>query len=94
MDNNVSTESGSFPDEVIKRNVWEALNDSRNIDPSEIKVDVKGGVVTLDGLVENREQKFEVEECIEVVPGVSEVHNHLRYQRLDRLPGERAMDLI
>ncbi|MFL5783964.1 MAG: BON domain-containing protein, partial [Bacteriovoracaceae bacterium] len=47
-------------------------------DASEIEVDVKDGVVTLSGTVEDRQSKRAAEECIENLSGVVDVHNRIR----------------
>jgi hypothetical protein len=65
-------------DERIKEDVSESLYRDYDIDASEIEVDVKDGVVTLSGTVEDRQSKRAAEECIENLSGVVDVHNRLR----------------
>lgn len=65
-------------DERIKEEVSEALYRDYHVDASEIEIEVKEGVVTLSGTVENREAKRSAEECIENLSGVQDVHNRIR----------------
>jgi hypothetical protein len=64
------------PDEQIWREVCERLADDRRLDARDIEVDVRGGEVTLRGMVEDRDQKRRAEDLAEVA-GVADVHNHL-----------------
>lgn len=64
------------PDEEIWREVCDRLSDDRHLDAREIEVDVRGGEVTLRGMVEDRDQKRRAEDLAEVA-GVVDVHNHL-----------------
>jgi hypothetical protein len=65
-------------DERIKDEVSESLYRDYEIDASEIEVEVKDGVVTLNGSVDSRYSKRSAEECIENLSGVVDVHNRLR----------------
>jgi hypothetical protein len=65
-------------DEKIKERVSEALQDDDDIDASEIEVEVKSGEVILKGTVDDRRQKRMAEECIERIPGVTDIQNQLR----------------
>ena len=47
------------------------------------EVSVTDGEVTLDGVVENRAEKGLAEDCADSVPGVVDVHNHLRIRHAD-----------
>jgi hypothetical protein len=82
-------------DERIKEQLSDRLMDDDDIDASEITVDVKGGEVTLTGMVSSREEKRAAEEIAEQSPGVREVQNHLRVgstsawgSRQDSTPGQ------
>jgi osmotically-inducible protein OsmY len=64
-------------DDRIKEEVSDALERHPQIDASEIEVDVKEGVVTLKGHVEERRIKRMAEDSIENLPGVRDVRNEL-----------------
>lgn len=64
------------PDEQIWREVCDRLAGERRLDARDIEVDVRGGEVTLRGVVEDRDQKRRAEDLAEVA-GVVDVHNHL-----------------
>lgn len=65
-------------DERIRERVCDALTDDHHVDASHIKVEVKGGEVTLTGYVSDREAKRCAERCVEDLGGVKEVINNLR----------------
>jgi BON domain len=65
-------------DERIHEDVCERLMEHPSIDASDVEVSVNEGDVTLTGLVESRAIKHLTETMTETVPGVKEVHNHLR----------------
>ncbi|MET0985203.1 MAG: BON domain-containing protein [Steroidobacteraceae bacterium] len=65
-------------DERLKEIICERLMDDPNIDAGEITVEVRNREVTLDGIVEDRRVKYEVEELIERCGGVKDVKNQLR----------------
>lgn len=64
-------------DDRIKEDVSERLESDRHIDASEIEVQVRDGVVTLAGSVEDRRMKRHAEDIIENLPGVADVRNEL-----------------
>jgi hypothetical protein len=65
-------------DERIREVVCEILTDDDRIDASNVEVMVKGGEVTLSGMVEDRIQKRLAEDVIEAVGGVTDIQNQLR----------------
>jgi len=67
-------------DERIRESVSERLEQSDDVDASEIEVAVKGGDVTLTGSVPSRWMKRCAEDCVESLPGVKDVTNQLRVQ--------------
>lgn len=67
-------------DERLKEVICERLTDDPRIDASEITLTVSGGTVKLTGLVDNRRDKFEVEELVSQCSGVKDVDNQLRVQ--------------
>ncbi|HMN46518.1 MAG TPA: BON domain-containing protein [Povalibacter sp.] len=67
-------------DERLKEVICERLSDDPRIDASEITLTVSGGTVKLTGLVDNRRDKFEVEELVSQCSGVKDVDNQLRVQ--------------
>lgn len=67
-------------DERIKEDVNERLTDHPQIDATEIDIQVRNAEVTISGSVEDRRIKRMVEDLVEGVSGVKEVHNQLRAQ--------------
>ncbi len=65
-------------DDRIKEDVNERLTEHEHIDASDIDVQVRSGEVTLTGSVSDRRVKRLVEDLVEGVSGVKEVHNQLR----------------
>jgi hypothetical protein len=65
-------------DERIREDINERLTEHSHIDATEIDVQVKNGEVTLSGSVEDRRVKRMVEDLVEGVSGVRDVHNQLR----------------
>lgn len=68
-------------DERIREEICELLSDDFSIDASEISVQVKDGVVTLEGTVQDRTQKHRAEDLADNCSGVKDVHNGLRVTR-------------
>ncbi|RDK05542.1 BON domain-containing protein [Cupriavidus lacunae] len=68
-------------DERVREDVCERLAMNPYVDVGEVSVEVANGVVTLDGTVRERREKYVVEEIADAVFGVTEVDNHLRVQR-------------
>jgi len=76
-------------DERIREEICECLSDAPNIDASEITVEVKDGVVTLEGSVQERAQKHRVEDIADRCSGVKDVNNSLR---VIRQAGQQTQD--
>jgi len=68
-------------DERIREDACERLTYDSEVDASDVTVTVADGEVTLEGEVENRNQKRRAEDVIENVNGVKDVHNRLRARR-------------
>jgi hypothetical protein len=67
-------------DERIREDVCDQLSHG-HIDPTEISVKVEQGVVTLEGSIGSRSDKFHAEEVADAVMGVKDVDNRLRVKR-------------
>ncbi len=65
-------------DERIREEVCDTLFRDYHVDASEIEVEVKDGIVTLNGSVDSRSTKRSAEEAIEHLAGVTDVHNRIR----------------
>lgn len=65
-------------DERLREVISERLTEAPHIDPSEITVTVKNGAVTLEGTVDERWIRHEVENLVEACGGVKDIQNHLR----------------
>jgi hypothetical protein len=68
-------------DAKILEEVCDLLAFDREIDASQITVQVKNAVVKLEGEVDNRRVKYLVEDIAENVMGVEEVDNRLKLHR-------------
>jgi osmotically-inducible protein OsmY len=64
-------------DEDIKRDVEQELRWDPDIDPTDIAIAVRDGVVTLTGFVRSYAQKWEAEQAVKRVAGVRGVANDL-----------------
>ena len=69
------------PDERIKEEVRKLLNWSKQIDATEMQVDVRDGVVTLSGNVNSRDEKHTAEKMTENVLGVLDIDNQLNIKK-------------
>jgi osmotically-inducible protein OsmY len=84
-------------DNEIKRDVEEELRWEPNVDPTDIAVAVKNGVVTLTGFVRSYAEKFAAERAAKRVVGVVGVANDLevRLPQTDERPDlEIARDVV
>lgn len=68
------------PDERIYEDVCERLMDNGEIDASNIEVEVRDGIVTLRGYVNDRQSKYAAEDSSESAFGVKDVRNELRIE--------------
>jgi len=64
-------------DERIHEDICERLSEDPFIDPSEVSVSVQSGKVLLEGSIEDRPQKYRVEDIVDACRGVKEVQNRL-----------------
>jgi hypothetical protein len=69
-------------DERLREMICERLMEDGKLDASDVEVDVKDGRVTLDGCVDSRMAKYQIEDMIEQI-GVDDVQNNLRVSRRD-----------
>lgn len=68
-------------DERIREDLCERLALSSRVDVREVEVSVSEGVVTLSGTVQDRQQKYRIEDMADDVFGVKDVHNQIRVTR-------------
>ncbi len=73
----------SRSDELLKEEVCEAFLRSSVLDPSEMNVSVEKGVVTLEGHVRNKEDKYLAEDLALDIAGVKDVMNLLSKGKFD-----------
>lgn len=64
-------------DERLREDICERLTDDHEIDASDVSVQARGGVVTLEGTVGARAIKHRIEDIVEQCGGVSDIRNHL-----------------
>lgn len=83
-----SEEATMRPDNDIKRDVEDELRWEPNVDPTDIAVAVKNGVVTLTGFVRSYAEKFTAERAVKRVAEVVGVANDLevRLPQTDERP--------
>ncbi len=70
-------------DERVRDDVCERLYLDEHIDSSEVSVQVRQGVVVLDGTVPERAMKHAIEDLVDAIPGVQDIDNRIRVS----LPG-------
>lgn len=68
-------------DDRIREDVYEVLTRHGQIDATDIEVEVRGGEVTLKGMVAERHQKLLSEHLVSQLGGVTEIHNQVRVPR-------------
>jgi hypothetical protein len=71
-------------DERIKEDICERLSEHHYIDASQIRVEVSQGVVTLEGSVDDRWQKYQTEDLVDATSGVNDIQNRLNVSRASR----------
>jgi CBS domain-containing protein len=71
-------------DEVIRDTMW--------IDPDDLRVEVRDGVVRLEGTVDRRSTATILAKLIGLVDGADQVVNHLTWDFDDRRPGPPSAD--
>lgn len=76
-------------DERVREDICERFTAHGYLDPSDVEVAVRGGEAMLTGTVRTRAEKRLAEDLAEAVPGVTEVHNHLRVQPREPREDER-----
>ncbi len=82
------------PDAEVEQAVRRALLEELWIDPTDLRIEVREGVVTLEGEVERRSDKELAERWLETVDGVLRVESRLTFRyddrqaRLDTWPGD------
>lgn len=79
-------------DERIREDVCEHLTHDPRIDAGDITVNVKAGIVTLEGSVTDRGQKYRVEDIADDVSGVKDVQNRLSVARQSRSASDQGRD--
>jgi osmotically-inducible protein OsmY len=67
-------------DDRLRELICERLMEDGRIDASEVEIEVQGGRVTLNGSVDSRMAKYQIEDVIEQF-GVDDVQNNLRVSR-------------
>lgn len=65
-------------DARIREDVCERLWDDPQIDVGDVSVEVREGVVTLEGTISDRRMKHRAEDIAAATAGVQDVHNRIR----------------
>jgi hypothetical protein len=71
----------SRSDDRIREDIHERLHAHPYVDSREVTVDVKDGIVNLSGTVTGRQDKHDVENIVDAVFGVKDIHNNIRVAR-------------
>jgi len=79
-------------DDRILEDACDKLTEDWGVDARNVQVTVQGGEVTLDGTVENREQKRRAEDVVHDISGVGHVQNNLRAQDRNRSSDSNTTD--
>jgi hypothetical protein len=74
----VGPKSYQRSDDRIREDVCDRLTADAWVDPSDVAIRVKDGDVTLEGTVDGHETKRRVEDLVEEVAGVRQVHDFLQ----------------
>ncbi|MEM5439516.1 BON domain-containing protein [Paraburkholderia diazotrophica] len=73
--------NGRKADRALRRKIYAAIGTHKEIEAGNISVIAKGGVVTLNGTVEDASQIDKVAEIAKGVPGVTSVTNKLTVKK-------------
>jgi len=65
-------------DERIKEEICDRLMSQGMFDPSDVEIEVKDGVVSLQGNVDSRSTKYQLEEISEGILGVKDIDNKVK----------------
>ena len=65
-------------DERIRDDIHDRLMRNSGVDASEVDVKVQNGEVTLTGTCQHRDDKRRIEDIVDDVLGVTEIHNQIR----------------
>lgn len=76
-------------DDRIREDLNEQLMDADDIDASDVSIEVKDGVVTLSGSVEQRWTKHRIEDMAGDCSGVKDVRNEIRVQSRSDWPYDK-----
>lgn len=68
-------------DDRIKEEVSDRIYQLQHVDSSDVEVEVKEGMVTLTGTIPNRIMKWQLENLVESIGGVTDVNNQLRIRK-------------
>jgi osmotically-inducible protein OsmY len=76
-------------DDRIREDLNEQLMDADDVDASDVSIEVKDGVVTLSGSVEQRWIKHRIEDMADDCSGVKDVRNEIRVQSRSDWPYDK-----
>lgn len=68
---------GKRTDELIREDIYGALDSRSDIDAPDISLHVRDGVVTIEGEVADAIVRHRVEQCVDSVAGVKDINNRL-----------------
>lgn len=68
---------GKRTDELIREDIYDALDSRADIDAPDISLHVRDGVVIIEGEVSDAMVRHRVEQCVDSVDGVKDINNRL-----------------
>ena len=72
-----SARRGTRTDELVREDIYGALDSRADIDAPDISLHVRNGVVTIEGEVADAMVRHRVEQCVDSVDGVKDIDNRL-----------------
>jgi hypothetical protein len=69
-------------DERLREDISERLMEARQIDSSDVTVEVSAAKVVLEGTVPERRMKHAIEDLVDACPGVQDIDNRIRVRRV------------
>lgn len=76
--------TGSGIDDSIRDTIHARLQQHPYAGARDIRVDINRAIVTVEGTVEDRQTKHDIENLIDSCPGIEDIENHIRVVRPNR----------
>ena len=79
-------------DERIREEICERLMDDARVDSGDVSIEVRSGVVTLEGTVPEHHMKYIIEDVAADCFGADDIENRIRVSRSESGAGQQARD--